>query len=107
MQKCVYFSNGAGSQHKNYKAFSNLCYHESDFGLNVEWNFFVTSHWKSPCDGTGGTVKPLVGNASLRSLQEPINTPLKMFEWCRKSINAIEFIFVSQGEIDSYIVDYG
>ena len=51
LQKCVYFSDGAGSQYKNYKAFSNLCCHESDFGLNAEWNFFVTSHEKSPCDG--------------------------------------------------------
>ena len=106
-QKCVHFSDGAGSQYKNYKAFSNLCHHESDFGLDAEWNFFATSHGKSPCDGIGGTVKCLVGNASLQSLQESINTLLKMFEWCRKNINAIEFIFVSHEEVESHIVDYG
>ena len=32
-QNCVYFSDGAGSQNKNYKAFSNLCYIESDLVL--------------------------------------------------------------------------
>ena len=41
------------------------------------------------------------------SLQEPINTWLKMFEWCRENINAIEFIFVYHDEIESQIVDYG
>ena len=30
LQKFVYFSDGAGSQYKNYKAFSNLCHHESN-----------------------------------------------------------------------------
>ena len=48
-QKFVYFSDGAGSPCKNYKAFSNLCHHESNFGLNAEWNFFGSSHRKSPC----------------------------------------------------------
>ena len=65
LQKSVYFSDVAGSQYKNYKALSNLCHHESDSGLNAECNFFATSHGKSPCDGIGGTVKHLVGKASL------------------------------------------
>ena len=30
-----------------------------------------------------------------------------MFEWCRKNINAIEFIFVSQDKVESHIVDHG
>ena len=107
LQKCVYFSYVAGSHYKNYKAFSNLCHHESNFGLSAEWNFFVTSHGKSPCGGIGGTVKCLVGNVSLQSLQEPINTLLKMFEWCRQNINAIEFIFVFLEEVESHIMDYG
>ena len=42
LQKCVYFSDGTGSQYKNYKAFSNLCHHESDSRLNDEWNFFAS-----------------------------------------------------------------
>ena len=106
-QKCVCFSDGAGSQYKNYKAFSNLCHHELDFGFNAESNFFATSNEKSPCDGIGGTVKSPLGNVSLQSLQEPINTLLKMFEWCRENINVIEFIFVYRDKIESHIVDYG
>ena len=30
-----------------------------------------------------------------------------MFEWCRKNINAVEFILVSHEEVGSHIVDYG
>ena len=29
-----------------------------------------------------------------------------MFEWCKKTINAIEFIFVSHNEVESHIVYY-
>ena len=28
----------------------NLCQHKNDFGLNVRWVFFATSHGKQPCD---------------------------------------------------------
>ena len=106
LQKSVYFSDVAGSQQKN-KALSNLCHHESDSSLNAEWDFFATSHEKSPCDGIGGTVKHLVGNASLQSLQEPINILLKMFACCGKNINVIEFIFVYHDKLESRIVNYG
>ena len=105
LQKCVYFI--AGSQYKNCKAFSNLCHYESDSGLTAEWNFFATCHGKSPCDATRGTVKRLVGNVSLQSLQEPIITLLKMLQGCRKYINAIEFILVYHDEVESHIMDSG
>jgi len=36
--------------------------------VEAEWNFFATSHGKSPCEGTGGTVKRLVTPASCRQL---------------------------------------
>ena len=78
--KIVFILDGAGSQYKNYKAFSNLCHHKSEFGLDAEWNFFATFHGKSPCDGIGGTVKRNVDNASLRALENPVVTPVKMFD---------------------------
>jgi hypothetical protein len=52
-----YFSDGSAAQYKNFKNFINLCNHYNDFGITAEWNFFCTSHVKSPCDGIGGTVK--------------------------------------------------
>ena len=63
----LYYSDGAPSQYKNYKTFSNLCYHLQDYGIQAEWYFFATSHGKSPCDGIGCTVKRLVARASLQN----------------------------------------
>ena len=48
----------------------NLCYHQIDYDINAEWNFFTTSHGNSPCDGAGGTMKRLAEHSSL---QRPIN----------------------------------
>ena len=67
--KCIYFSDGAGSQYKNYKNIANLCHHSTDHGVTAEWHFYATSHGKSPCDGIGGTVKRLVAKASLQSVR--------------------------------------
>ena len=55
LNKCIYFSVGAGPQYKNYNNFTNLCHHQSDFKVNAEWHFFETSRGKSPCDDIGGS----------------------------------------------------
>ena len=54
--KLKYFSDGTASQ---YKHFSNVCHHKSDYRLATEWHFFATSYGKSPCDGLGGSTKRL------------------------------------------------
>jgi len=50
-RKVYYFSDGAASQYKNRKNFINLCHHQDDFGVPVEWHFSATSHGKGACDG--------------------------------------------------------
>ena len=42
-KKCICFSDGASSQYKHCKNFINLCHHNSDHGLQAEWNFFAFS----------------------------------------------------------------
>jgi hypothetical protein len=69
LRKVYYLSDDASSQHKNFKNFLNLSYHEEDFHVAAEWNFFATSHGKSPCDGIGGTIKQLVACASLQETE--------------------------------------
>ena len=63
-----YFSDGCAAQYKNCKHSINLCHHFHDFSIECTWNFFATSHGKSPCDGIGGTVKRLTSQASLQCL---------------------------------------
>ena len=98
--KVYYFTDGAASQYKNRKNFTNLCHHKTDFGLDAEWHFFATSHGKGPCDGIGGTVKRIITKASLqRTTSEHILTPLKMFQFCEQEIKGITFYFVSTDTI--------
>ena len=93
-------------QYKNCKFFLNLCLHNSDFGVKCEWNFFATSHAKSPCDGIGGSVKRLVTRACLqRPISNQILTAHKMFEFCVDEIKGIDFLFLKNQEIGNIRVN--
>ena len=97
ISKFHYFSDGCAGQYKNCKNFLNLCYRREDFGIDCEWNFFATSHGKSPCDGIGGTVKRLTAKASLqRSPGNQILSAAHMMEFCSNFIAGIHFFFISQ-----------
>ena len=92
-----YFSDGCASQYKNYKNFFNLTFHQQDFGINATWNFFATSHGKSPCDGLGGTIKRKLANESLcRTIENPIITAIQAFEYCKRAMPSIEFFFIEK-----------
>ena len=97
-----YFSDGCAGQYKNKKNLYNLCQHKNDFGIEATWNFFATSHGKSPCGGIGGTVKRVTGRASLQRLKENhILTALQMFNFCSTTANlsSIQFFFISKIEV--------
>ena len=92
--KLIYFSDGAASQYKNRKNFSNLCFHQEDFGISAEWHFSATSHGKGACDGLGGTVKRLAARASLqRPYNNQIMTPRQLYEWASTTIHAVHFAY--------------
>ncbi|XP_072043498.1 uncharacterized protein [Amphiura filiformis] len=98
-----YFSDGAGGQYKNCKNLLNLCFHEYDFGVKAQWNFFATSHGKSPCDGIGGTVKRLVRRASLQAVSDNhILSPKDLYEWASANIEKVLFFFVSSTDIERH-----
>ena len=85
LKKVHYFSGGCVGQYKNKYNFTDLCYHEKDFGLACEWHFFATSHGKNACDGIGGTVKRATARASLhRPIEGQILTPEDMFQFCEE-----------------------
>lgn len=101
MKHIHYFSDGSAAQYKNFKNFVNLCLHEKDFGVTAEWNFFGTSHGKSPCDGIGGTAKRLAAHASLqRPLDNQILTPRDLFKFCEQNIQGIKFFYIPREEIE-------
>ena len=101
VNKIIYFSDGAAPQYKNRKNLINLCYHESDFGVQAEWHFSATSHGKGACDGVGGTVKRLAARASLqRPYEEQIMTPYQLFEWASSNVPGITFCYCSTEEYE-------
>ena len=102
--KCIYFSDGASWQYKNWKIFINLCPHNSDHGLEAAWNFFAISHGKSPCDGIWDTVKRLTAHTSLQMTSgQLISTPYEMFPWCQNNMSGISFFYVSSENINNHV----
>ena len=61
IEKVRYWSDGASSQFKNQYVFTNLRFHQSDYGITADWNFFATSHGKGENDGVGGMSKMQFG----------------------------------------------
>ena len=105
LQRIIYFSDGCAAQYKNRYNFINLYYHEHDFGLQAEWNFFATSHGKNACDGIGGTLKRAAARASLqRPVDNQILTPKDLFEYCHTSISSIKSFFVTSQEVEQVTI---
>ena len=97
-----YFSDGCTGQYKNWKHFYNLCFHASDFSVDCEWNFFATSHGKSPCDGIRGTVKIVTARASLqKTTSGHILIAEQMFKFCKEAIPSVNFVFITANEINT------
>lgn len=61
VKKAYIFSDGPSSQFKNKYIVSIL--HKLNQIVNIQWNYFATSHGKGVVDGVGGTIKRLVWKA--------------------------------------------
>ena len=102
--QCIYFSDGASSQYKNCKNFVNICHHNSDHGLEVEWIFFATSHVKSPCDGMGSTVKGLTSRPNLLMTSgQVISITYEMLQRCQDDVSDISFFYGSSENINNHV----
>ena len=70
--------------------------------MNAEWNFFATTHGKSPCDGIGGTVKRITAIESLkRTHNNQIITPEGMFNFYKLHCSDITFFYMSKSDVDT------
>ena len=102
LQRIIYFSDGCAAQYKNCYNFINLSFHEEDFGITAEWNFFATSHGKNACDGIGGTLKRCVSQASLqRVYNNQITTAIDFFNYCKENISSIHCLFTNKQTVES------
>ena len=100
ISKMIYFTDGCSAQYKNKDNFINLCFHEEDFGIAAEWNFFATSHGKGACDGVGGTVKREARRACLQSpFQNLIGSCFDLYNWCKANLLKTNFKYVSRTDV--------
>ncbi|OXA46124.1 hypothetical protein Fcan01_19102 [Folsomia candida] len=99
--KIYYVSDGSAAQYKNRKNFCNLYHHLKDFGIIAEWNYGATAHMKGPQDAQGGIAKRRARTASLQGTK--ITTALEFYNWCSSNIKGIEYIFISDSEIQEII----
>lgn len=99
LAKIHYFSDGAASQYKNKTMFLNLYHHHQDFKIKAIWNFFATSHGKSPCDGIGGCIKYLARRASLqRPSDQQILTPRQLYDFASLEIQNVEILWMGEDD---------
>jgi hypothetical protein len=96
----VYWSDGAVSQYKNYKNFTNLAHHEEDFKLQAEWNFTASMHGKSASDAVGATAKNHARRASLGG--KIITTAEDLFLHCSENIENITFYLCTAQEVAAH-----
>ncbi|XP_044596186.1 uncharacterized protein LOC123273063 [Cotesia glomerata] len=104
IKNVIYFSDGAPTKYKNKNNLANVCCHEQDFGIKVtSYNFFATSHGKSVCDGTGGTIKRKVMRHCIRSSpDQQVTTPLEFYEYVFREMKNIRAIWVSDAEVQKH-----
>ena len=99
-ERQIYFSDGCGKQYKNKKYFLNLTYHEDDFGVPADWNFFATAHGKGCWDGLAGSVKR---QAVMESLRRPVDNQIltlqDLFKFAKENFPGMVVEFVSAEEI--------
>ncbi|KAJ8672443.1 hypothetical protein QAD02_003702 [Eretmocerus hayati] len=103
VENVIYFSDGAPTQYKNKNMFVNICLHKKRFGLGIKsYNFFCTSHGKSPCDGVGAVAKREITRLAIRRpVDEQITNAKQMYEAADGNIKGIKFLWVGADKINA------
>jgi hypothetical protein len=96
----IVWSDGAPSHFKNKFTIANLLNLERDYKIKIQWNFFATSHGKSPCDGIGGNIKRMV-NDRTRTQNLMIQCASQFVEEANKIGSKIEVWELAVSKIES------
>ena len=95
------FSDGPTSQFKNRFLVNFL--HKLNKVVNIQWNFFATSHGKGVVDGIGATVKRLVWNAVMTRTAPAVQDAQSFYNVASILPMAVEVSFVSKKDIDDIL----
>lgn len=92
------FTDNCAGQLKNKFSLSNICFFEKDFDVQVEWNFFASSHGKGAMDRVGGVVKRTAWQA-VKARKTIITSAYKFFLYVSKKLTGIQTIHVEKEEV--------
>lgn len=95
--KAHIFSDGQSSQFKNKYIVSILSKLANI--VQVQWNYFATSHGKGVVDGIGGTIKRLVWNASQSRRVSPVTDAKSFHEVATKLNSSVSVRLMEKKEI--------
>lgn len=103
--KAHIFSDGQSSQFKNKYIVSILS--KLAKIVQVQWNYFATSHGKGVVDSIGGTIKRLVWNASQSRRASPVTDAKSFHEVATKLNSSVSVHLMEKKEIRNRATSLG
>ena len=94
------FSDGPSSQFKN-RYIAHFLHLLQGQGLNIQWNYFATSHGKGAVYGIGGTVKRMVWNAVSTRKVEAVKDACSFASVANKLSTSVAVTFVGSKELEA------
>jgi len=99
VDKLMIFSDNCAGQFKNKYSMSALGQMEADFSIDIEWNFFASSHGKGAVDGIRGTVKRHVWTAVKGNRNVHIETANDFHKYIVDKVNGVKSFYIDKSEI--------
>lgn len=99
-KKIHYLTDSLTSQYRNKTIFQVLVDHETDFGMQAQWNYLESGHGKGPCDGLGASVKR-AADMAIKQGKATIQDGKDFYNWTTKeSGSKVKFTYYSQQDYD-------
>lgn len=79
----------------------NLCMAAEDFGVDITWSFFPTSHGKGAVDGIGAVVKRTLWT-SVKARKIILNTPRDFYEFLnKKGLDNVKLVYLPKEDVSN------
>lgn len=99
-KKIHYLTDSPTSRYRNKTIFQVLVDHETDFGMQAQWNYLESGHGKGPCDGLGASVKR-AADMAIKQGKATIQDGKDFYNWTTKeSGSKVKFTYYSQQDYD-------
>lgn len=93
------FSDNCAGQFKSKSTISTLIKLKDEHDLEVEWNFFSSSHRKGAVDGLGATVKRNVWTAVKGNRDVHIATAKDFYQHVHTNVSGITSFYIDKGTL--------